>query len=213
MPLPSDNFKFRFTRSDSLTVSPSQGRSGETLIVYYDFACMLEKFCLARDPLLFRNVVFMIDKFHLKNHTCSASYSYFEYDVCMLARTQVCEQGPCSTSMLHLINEVSLRELSYSAVFSKLRPVLETTCKSRSEDRAIQLTMFASDEYSRERNTEQVARLRLVARPIVVPATTVATAPIRMGVPEVETLQLGVGDTDDGESKASEPERVDMVLT
>jgi hypothetical protein len=73
--------------------------------------------------------------------------------------------------------------------------------------------MFASDEYSRERNTEQVARLRLVARPIVVPATTVATAPIRMGVPAVETLQLGVGETDDGESKACEPERVDMVLT
>ena len=96
VPLPSDNFKFQSTHSDSLTVSPSQGRSGETLIVYYDFACMLEKFCLARDPLLFRNVVFMIDKFHLKNHTCSASYSYFEYDVCMLARTQVCEQGPCS---------------------------------------------------------------------------------------------------------------------
>ena len=98
-------------------------------------------------------------------------------------------------------------------MFSILRPVLETTCKSRSEDRAILLTMFAGDEYSRKRNEEQVARLRLVARPIVVPATTVATAPIRMGVPEVETLQLGVGETDDGESKASEPERVDMVLT
>lgn len=71
-----------------------QGRSGETLIVYYDFACMLEKYCLARDPWLFRNVVFMIDKFHLKNHTCSSSYSYYEYDACMLARTQVAEQGP-----------------------------------------------------------------------------------------------------------------------
>lgn len=71
-----------------------KGRSGETLIVYYDFACMLEKYCLARDPWLFRNVVFMIDKFHLKNHTCSSSFSYYEYDACMLARTQVCEQGP-----------------------------------------------------------------------------------------------------------------------
>ena len=181
---------------------------------------MLEKFCLARDPLLFRNVVFMIDKFHLKNHTCSASYSYFEYDVCMLARTQVCEQGPCSPPRsvrhLYIINEVSLRELSDSAVFSQLRPVLETTCKSRSEDRAIQLTMFASDEYSRERNNEQVARLRLVTVPIVVPATTVATAPIRMtgaGVLEVETLQLGVGEGEDGESKACEAEGVDIVMT
>ena len=71
-----------------------QGRSGETLIVYYDFACMLEKYCLARDSWLFRNVVFMIDKFHLKNHTCSSSFSYYEYDARMLAHTQVCEQGP-----------------------------------------------------------------------------------------------------------------------
>ena len=76
--------------------------------------------------------------------------------------------------------------------------------------------MFAGDEYSRERNNEQVERLRLVTVPIVVPATTVATAPIRMtgaGVPEVETLQLGVGEGEDGESKACEAEDVDIVMT
>ena len=47
------------------------GRGREPMVVYYDFACALEKYCLARDPWLFRNVVFMIDKFHLKNHTCN----------------------------------------------------------------------------------------------------------------------------------------------
>lgn len=47
------------------------------------------------------------------------------------------------------------------SVFSLLRPVLETTCKSSSEDRAILLTMLAGDEYSRARNDEQLARLRL----------------------------------------------------
>ena len=49
----------------------------------------------------------------------------------------------------------------------------------------------------------------------MVPATTVATAPIRMagaGVPEVETLQLGVGEGEDGESKACEAEDVDIVM-
>ena len=65
------------------------------------------------------------------------------------------------TLVYGFINEVSLHELSYSAVFSQLRPVLKTTCKSGSEDRAIALTMFAGDEYSRERNNEQVERLRL----------------------------------------------------
>ena len=103
-----------------------------------------------------------------------------------------------------------------AAVLSELRPILETTCKSKSEDRAILLTILAGDEYSRERNNEQVERLRLVTVPIVVPATTVATAPIRMtgaGVPEVETLQLGVGEGEDGESKACEAEDVDIVMT
>jgi len=120
------------------------------------------------------------------------------------------------TLVYAFINEISLSEVSYSAVFSMLRPVLETTCKSRSEDRAILLTMFAGDEYSRKRNEEQVARLRLVTGPIVVPATTVATAPIRMtgaGVLEVETLQLGVGEGEDGESKACEAENADIVMT
>ena len=55
---------------------------------------MLERYVLARDPWLFRNVVFIIDKFHLKNHSCSCSYAYYEYEECMVAYTEVCEQGP-----------------------------------------------------------------------------------------------------------------------
>ena len=158
---------FRFVLLLSYKTALLQGRSGETIIIYYDFACMLEKYCLARDPLLFRNVVFMIDKFHLKNHTCSASYSYYEYDACMLARTQVCEQGPCSVlsscfvSVCRLPTSDPFRGSCRIPVFSLLRPVLETTCKSSCEDRAILLTMLAGDEYSRARNDEQLARLRL----------------------------------------------------
>ena len=49
-----------------------------------------------------------------------------------------------------------------SAVFSLLRPVLETTIKSETEDRVLLLiTMLAGDEYSRERQSEQTARNRL----------------------------------------------------
>ena len=65
--------------------------------------------------------------------------------------------GTLVYGFVNIVNEVSLRELSCSAVFSQLRPVLKTTCcKSRSEDRAILLTMFAGAEYSRERNNEHI---------------------------------------------------------
>ena len=112
-----ENFGLAYLRKSPLAVLVGwapQGRSGETLIVYYDFACMLEKYCLARDPWLFRNVIFMIDKFHLKNHTCSSSFSYYEYDACMLARTQVAEQGSSviDPSSTHLF---TLPPLSFSA--------------------------------------------------------------------------------------------------
>ena len=66
------------------------------LVVYYDHACALNDYCMARDPWLFRNVVFVIDKFHLKNHTCSCSYAYYEISSCFAERTQVAEQGTCT---------------------------------------------------------------------------------------------------------------------
>ena len=59
------------TRSLSLSSSsPHRTRQGlfvnRPLVVYYDHACALDYYCMARDPWLFRNVVFVIGKFHLK---------------------------------------------------------------------------------------------------------------------------------------------------
>lgn len=38
-------------------------------VVFYDFACSLEEYCLNRDPAWFRHTLFVIDRFHWKNHT------------------------------------------------------------------------------------------------------------------------------------------------
>ena len=46
-------------------------------------------------------------------------------------------------------------------VFSYLRPILETTCKSSREDRLLLLCMLVGDEYSFDRRTEQLTRLSL----------------------------------------------------
>lgn len=133
---------------------------------------MLERFVLARDPWLFRNVIFIIDKFHLKNHSCSCSYCYYEYEECMVAYTEVCEQGPwcCpaakslprppSSDSSDAASQLSLRlttdhrpsPSSSRVAFSHLRPILETTCKRGREDRLFLYMMFVQDEFSRDRD-------------------------------------------------------------
>jgi hypothetical protein len=127
---------------------------------------MLERYVLARDPWLFRNVVFIIDKFHLKNHSCSCSYAYYEYEECMVAYTEVCEQGPwCCPAAKSLPRHppptLQTPRLSYRpstspsssrVAFSHLRPILETTCKRGREDRLFLYMMFVQDEFSRDRD-------------------------------------------------------------
>jgi hypothetical protein len=135
---------------------------------------MLERYVLARDPWLFRNVVFIIDKFHLKNHSCSCSYAYYEYEECMVAYTEVCEQGPwCCPAAKSLprhpppdspdtASQLSRRVTtdhrpstspsSSRVAFSHLRPILETTCKRGREDRLFLYMMLVQDEFSRDRD-------------------------------------------------------------
>lgn len=38
--------------------------------IIYDFACQLSEYCLNREPLLFQNSTFLIDRFHRCNHKC-----------------------------------------------------------------------------------------------------------------------------------------------
>ena len=65
------------------------------LVVIYDFACLLQEYCLNREPLFFKNTRFYVDRFHWFNHTCCArSYNIDLYDDVLLdtLNTQVAEQ-------------------------------------------------------------------------------------------------------------------------
>lgn len=42
-------------------------------VVIYDFACALEEYASNRDPYWFRNTLFVIDRFHWRNHHAYAA--------------------------------------------------------------------------------------------------------------------------------------------
>jgi hypothetical protein len=45
-------------------------------IILYDLSCNLERYCMARNPVLFRDTLFVLDKFHERNHvTCSRAFT------------------------------------------------------------------------------------------------------------------------------------------
>ena len=52
---------------DHLEVAPE--------IIYYEFACNLEEYCMNREAGYFKNTKFFYDIFHGYNHTCSKIYS------------------------------------------------------------------------------------------------------------------------------------------
>ena len=52
---------------DHLEVAPE--------IIYYEFACNLEEYCMNREAGYFKNTQFFDDIFHGYNHTCSKIYS------------------------------------------------------------------------------------------------------------------------------------------
>ena len=62
-------------------------------VVVYDFACQLEEYCMARDPFYFKDVVFLIDKFHHFNHTCCPMYKMSNYPHLSTVNSVVCEQA------------------------------------------------------------------------------------------------------------------------
>ena len=62
-------------------------------VVIYDFACQLEAYCMARDPFYFKDVVFLIDRFHHHNHTCCEMYKLSNYPHLSHLNSVVCEQA------------------------------------------------------------------------------------------------------------------------
>ncbi|KAI6659973.1 hypothetical protein LOD99_14314 [Oopsacas minuta] len=63
-------------------------------VIIYDNACNLHKTCMKRDPKVFRNTTFLIDRFHSTNHKCNPSYSLrsIQTDEMKKLNSQICEQ-------------------------------------------------------------------------------------------------------------------------
>ena len=61
-------------------------------IIFYDFACSLEEFCLNREPKYYKNTQFFHDIFHGFSHTCSSVYSSKRIPSLNHVNTSLCEQ-------------------------------------------------------------------------------------------------------------------------
>jgi len=70
-------------------------------IVIYDNACSYHAYCLNRDPLYFKETMFMVDRFHWKNHTgCSYGYDIKKYRHLDHINTEINEQQNAATKRL-----------------------------------------------------------------------------------------------------------------
>ena len=62
-------------------------------LILYDNACHASEYCVNREPDFFKNSVFVIDKFHYRNHTaCSRSFNSCLYPNAAVLNSQICEQ-------------------------------------------------------------------------------------------------------------------------
>ncbi|KAI6648096.1 hypothetical protein LOD99_11905 [Oopsacas minuta] len=63
-------------------------------IIIYDNACNLHNTCIIREPKLFKDTTFLVDRFHWKNHCCNPAYSLKSVKSHEFLRinSQVCEQ-------------------------------------------------------------------------------------------------------------------------
>ena len=67
------------------------------LFIVYDNACHLHRACISREPVFFRNTLFLVDRLHWGNHkNCSPSYScniYGAHPIIGSINTEVAEQA------------------------------------------------------------------------------------------------------------------------
>ena len=61
-------------------------------IIYYNFACSLEEYCMNREAGYFKNKQFFYDIFHGYNHTCSKIYSSKNLIHLNSVNSSICEQ-------------------------------------------------------------------------------------------------------------------------
>jgi len=79
-------------RNDPFSVLKTYLRKAPKIIVY-DFACSLEEYCLNRDPDWFRDTLFVIDRFHWKNHYgCPKAFNMSNYTGLYGKNSSICEQ-------------------------------------------------------------------------------------------------------------------------
>ena len=93
-------------RNDPFSVLRTYMRKAPKVVVY-DFACSLEEYCLNRDPVWFRDTLFVIDRFHWKNHkryacsrggftmeccSCPKSFHMSNYTGLYGKNSSICEQ-------------------------------------------------------------------------------------------------------------------------
>lgn len=66
-------------------------------VIVYDNACKLHQYALLREPVFFKNTLFLVDKFHWKGHmACSLGYNlsmYETHDLLNRINSQINEQG------------------------------------------------------------------------------------------------------------------------
>jgi hypothetical protein len=62
-------------------------------VIVYDNCCNLNDFCMAREPLFYKNTLFVIDRLHENSHgSCSPVYSANRYVQLNDTNTQLAEQ-------------------------------------------------------------------------------------------------------------------------
>ncbi|XP_066929541.1 uncharacterized protein [Clytia hemisphaerica] len=70
-------------------------------MVVYDNCCALHAYCLNRDPEFFKDTLFLIDRFHWKNHrACSFGYCLAKYPAFKNLNSQINEQQNAATKKL-----------------------------------------------------------------------------------------------------------------
>lgn len=67
-------------------------------VIVYDFSCALEEYCLNRAPTFFKDTLFVVDKFHWKNHVaCAWGYCMSKYTFLDNLNSQLAEQ--CNSAL------------------------------------------------------------------------------------------------------------------
>ncbi len=75
----------------AMTYLPKELFLNQEIILIYDFACDARAYCLRREPLLFKNTLFLVDRLHKPGHLCPATFDTNSYPSLERIRTILVE--------------------------------------------------------------------------------------------------------------------------